>query len=220
MEYHKIDSPWKRVERGEHKGCFIRGAWSRPVFKELAHVPFWIGQEKIDGTNVRLYWDSKNVRFAGRTDNAQLHPSLFAVLIEKFNVDAMSIFNDEADVVLYGEGYGPKIQTGALDYGEDYGVALFDVTVNGKWMEMEDVRGIASTLGVHCPRLLFTGSLAELTIQDNWLAVGQQTLAQPGRMEGLVLRPPVVLLDANGKRIITKIKAKDRWAPVVEEVSA
>jgi hypothetical protein len=39
-------------------------------------------------------------------------------------------------------------------------------------------------------------------------------------MEGLVLRPPVVLLDANGKRIITKIKAKDRWAPVVEEVSA
>ena len=66
-EYHKIDSLFKRTERGE----LILGDFSRPEFAYLARTE-WEWTEKVDGTNIRVSWDGMAVRFGGKTDNAML----------------------------------------------------------------------------------------------------------------------------------------------------
>jgi hypothetical protein len=74
-EYHKIQSVFKRDPETKNKR-FLLGEYSLPEFEYLATLP-WIGTEKVNGTNVRLFSDG---RIAGKTDNASLHPSLISVL--------------------------------------------------------------------------------------------------------------------------------------------
>ena len=80
--------------------------WSLPEFEYLANSS-WVGTEKIDGTNIRIY---QNGQIAGRTDNAQIPTFLLPILEEarrKLRESDLPL-----STVLYGEGYGQKIQSG------------------------------------------------------------------------------------------------------------
>ena len=44
----------------------------------------WEFTEKIDGTNIRIYWDGHKVNYYGRTDKAQIPSQLMNKLIELF----------------------------------------------------------------------------------------------------------------------------------------
>ena len=80
-KYHKILSLFKRNMAGDKK--FIIGEWTTPELEYLKYND-WIWTEKIDGTNIRIMWDGKEVVFGGRSDNAQLYVKLIMRLDELF----------------------------------------------------------------------------------------------------------------------------------------
>lgn len=78
-EYHKINSPFKRDDRGK----FIIGDWAQSEFEYLQDN-LWSWTEKIDGTNIRVMWDGQSIRFGGKTDNAQIPVKLLTNLSDHF----------------------------------------------------------------------------------------------------------------------------------------
>lgn len=214
-EYHKINSVFYRDDRGN----MLEGRYARPEFEYLAENE-WVFTEKVDGTNVRLRYDgspefrgNEHAYVAGRTDAAQLPPHLLARLMEVMKSapfeDVFPDASDVHDVVLYGEGYGARIQRGGGDYlpdGCDY--VLFDVRVGGWWLRRDAVEDVAGRLGLSVVPIVGRGTLADAVElvragfpSTRWTGVSVA--------EGLVLRPTVELFDRGGRRIITKIKHRD-----------
>ena len=106
-EYHKIETLYDRDEK-THK--VIVGQWRLPEFGYLANNS-WIFTEKVDGTNIRVMWDGENIKFGGKSDNAQMPVPLLKVLTEMFTPEKLAaVFPDTKPVCLYGEGYGAIMQ--------------------------------------------------------------------------------------------------------------
>lgn len=211
-EYHKIDGVFKRDRRGK----MIDGDYARPEFGYLADRE-WLWTEKVNGTNVRLSYDgsdtfrgNEHLYVRGRTDDAQLPPKLLARLMEVMKTTPFEeVFAPDADVVLYGEGYGAGIQVGGGNYLRDgVDVVLFDVKVGEWWLRREDVEDVAQKLGLEVVPVVDTGTLTD--------AIGLTRTGFPSARwldvavaEGLVLRPTVELFGRDGRRVITKIKHRD-----------
>lgn len=202
-EYHKIVTVWERDPETKFK-TLIQGKWATPEFEYL-HGLDWLWTEKVDGTNIRVIWDGEKVVFGGKTDAAQLYAPLVERLQSLFYAGALArIFDQPA--CLYGEGFGPRIQKGGSHYGESVDFALFDVLVNGNWLERVNVQDIANKLQCQIAPLVGRGSL------DEAIAVarsGMTSLWGNFQSEGLVCRPAVEMRDRRGNRIITKIKTAD-----------
>jgi hypothetical protein len=68
-KYDKIETIFSRDMTGTKK--LIPGVFRDPTV-EFLRVNKWIWTEKVDGTNIRVYWDGHTVSFGGRTDNATI----------------------------------------------------------------------------------------------------------------------------------------------------
>ncbi len=210
-KYHKILSLFKRNMEGDKK--FIIGEWTTPELKYLKDND-WIWTEKIDGTNIRVIWNGKEVVFTGRSDEAQLYTPLILRLQELFMpINAKEkwaeIFGTEenTEVVLYGEGCGAKIQKGGGNYnpnGVDF--VMFDVAINRLYLERENVEDIASKFGVKVVPIIGHGTLEEAIEMTK---KGFKSQWGDFTAEGIVARPRTELLTRKGERIITKVKYKD-----------
>ena len=230
QEYNKIQSLYKRQDfvkgapRGSH-GPLLIGEYSEP---EFGNIKLWHVEEKVDGTNIRVVFergtmyhalkedrtrdceDMSRVTFAGRSNDAQIPPHLLAYLQSTFTVEELDkAFPDKSvkKVILFGEGYGPKIQSGGK-YRDNVGFILFDVFV-GSWVLMRsDNSVIASALQVPmCPTI---GIMTEEQIvnyvkskPDSLCSVEKQT------MEGVVCRSSPLMLFRNGKPMMWKLKCKE-----------
>lgn len=204
-EYHKIQTIFKRDMDHPQKKLII-GDWSTPEFEFLQDAE-WEFTEKIDGTNVRVIWDGQNIAYRGRTDRAVLPIELLKALQGTFDPQRDVFVEQFADktVVLYGEGYGGKIQAGKK-YRETPGFILFDVRIGHWWLKRDDVTSISSAFWLETVPVHGSGTL--------WQAVedahgGIQSLFGGFEAEGYVARPKVELLDRSGQRIIAKIKCRD-----------
>ena len=204
MKYHKIKTVYERDPENKYR-TLIMGKYALPEFEYLKNN-VWTFTEKVDGTNIRIIWDDLNMRFGGRTDNAQLPTFLYDKLGDTFNEAMLSRKFGDASVVLFGEGHGAKIQKGGGNYIPDgVGFVLFDVYI-GEWLRRDDVEDIAKELGVDVVPIIGVGTL-EAAVD---LAVGGITSTWGDfPAEGLVMRPRVELCNKSGKRIISKIKTKD-----------
>jgi hypothetical protein len=204
-EYPKIQSIYKRDE-ATHK--FIEGQFSLPEFEYLKDN-LWEATEKIDGTNIRVGWDKdlQTVTFGGKTDNAQIPTLLIVKLQQMFPKEKFLALYPETMMVLYGEGYGAKIQKGGGNYipnGCDF--ALFDVLIDDWWLYRGNVEDIASKLEIKCVPLLGNYTLMQAIEQ---IKSGLSSVYGNFEAEGMVLKPFVELKDRKGQRIITKLKHKD-----------
>jgi len=217
MEYHKIQSIYKRDPTTKHK-TMLFGEYSIPEFAFLKDNE-WDFTEKVDGTNIRVYhnpemggFDANGrispVSFGGRTANAQLPVRLANKLNEMF---PWQLFEEadfgKTDLVLYGEGYGAKIQKGGGNYIPD-GVSfvLFDIKIGDWWLQREDVLEIGQKLGLAVVPLIGTGTL------DGMVSIvesGLKSIWGDFYAEGIVARPSLELKNRAGHRIITKLKHKD-----------
>jgi hypothetical protein len=212
--YHKIQSVFKRDMTNNNKTLLV-GQYSRPEFEFLRDCN-WIWTEKVDGMNIRVMWNpcgttpsTGDVRFGGKSDNAQIPTRLFEKLVSTFPLDG-STFRaafDEGPVCLYGEGYGTGIQAAGKLYGPGQDFVLFDVKVGDWWLKREDVERIAHTMELGIVPVYGVGTLMDMTITvrdsdmiSHWY---------DGPAEGLVARPEVELFARNGQRIITKLKVRD-----------
>lgn len=213
--YTKINTLYKRDEKGK----IMLGDFSRPEFEYLHKVP-WIAYEKIDGTNMSYYWNGHILEIHGKTANASIPPHLYKKMEELVTVEMMQkVFPLKYDengneipmlVIIYGEGYGAKIQKGGGRYiSNDVNFRVFDVNIDGWWLEIENVQDVCDKLNLE-----MAVPYGELTIEEAEKMVikgFKSTISEDETLiaEGLVLRPKVQLFNKRGERIMVKIKYCD-----------
>jgi hypothetical protein len=154
-------------------------AFTEPEFEYLRSLK-WRGEEKIDGTNMRIEVTKEvvpsetsitprcagvkfNVRFAGKTDNAQIPPKLLKhmeekypkekvlaslglkefIPVEEWEIDHNWLEYDQIPNIytIYGEGYGEGIQSGGwyIKGGNEF--IVFDVKVNDIYLKAKEDAG-------------------------------------------------------------------------------
>jgi hypothetical protein len=196
---------------------------------EVGLISRWLVTEKVDGMNMRVVWrpypvseesdPNGELLFFGRTDRANIPGDLRAhmqaaftdaQMREVFSIvkagDASLTYPDE--VILFGEGYGPGIQKAGQAYGGEKRFILFDVVVNGTWLQWEDVLDVGCALGVPTVPVLCescTLEEAKTIVAETW----SNLLNSSEHVEGIVARTEPPLFDRRGKRIGFKYKVRD-----------
>ncbi len=214
----KINTLWKRDEK-THK--IIEDNFSKEEFNS---VKMWDVSEKINGTNIRITYDrTGNIQFDGKTDNAQIPAKLYAYLQSRFTVELMKIVfpleiteldselqNQKSQIViLFGEGVGAGIK-GSGNYFKDRGIGfiLFDVYIDGWWIERKNIVDIANKLGVkYAPELgmMDLQSAIDLVKQERNSSIAEITMIA----EGVVARSHPLMLFRDGNPIMWKLKVVD-----------
>jgi len=205
-EYHKIQTVYKRDSRNRLK-TLLDGEFSLPEFEYLKDN-IWTYTEKVDGTNIRVMWNGKDITFGGKTDNAQLPTPLVKRLQERFlsQVDLFKYrFGEEKNVCFYNEGYGAKIQSGGK-YRPDQDIVLFDIKIAEWWLQREDVIGLSKVFNIDVVPIIGEGTINDMV---NLVKRGFTSMWGDFIAEGIVARPKTELRARSGCRIITKIKYKD-----------
>lgn len=228
MKYPKIQSLFKRDP--DNKFVIMPGMYSEPI---IEYIDRWTVSEKIHGMNIRImyhYQEShidlkvyEDLKFGGRTDNAQLPVFLYEKLMQLFDKEKLrEVFvkdGKSTKVVLFGEGYGNRIQKGGGKYisdGVDF--ALFDVyvyesnldrSVRGWWMKREVIKDIAEQLGLsRVPESTTVHTKEEIINlvmnKENSLIAESDHIA-----EGIVARADPPILFRNGHPVMFKLKAED-----------
>jgi len=122
----------------------------------------------------------------------------------------------ERDAIVFGEIYGPKIQS--MDYGlAEKSYAVFDISIDGEYLNWEDVKRACDDWGIRTVPLLYEGPFSVAVLEQ--LISGPTVLAKEedirckfkGR-EGVVITPleetysPVM-----GGRLILKAVSPDYY---------
>ena len=215
MRYQKINSIYKRDENKK----IILGEYSLPEYKYLENNE-WFFTEKIDGTNIRLYFNTEEgTIIKGREDTSDVPKKLMTALERVCSTIENDVYNqfNGCEVELIGEGFGAGIQKIGSKYREDNGFILFDVVIDHrphggelKYLSRYNVEETAYELGLEVAPVLLRGTLLDAI-----------DLVKSGNLrssfgdfipEGLVGMPSVPIYDRHGNRIITKIKHKDLLA--------
>ena len=198
--YHKIQTVFLRDPETNHK-TLLHGAWAKPEFGYLQDSP-WVFTEKVDGTNIRLIRDGLEVR--GRTDRAQIPDPLRLECAGILGSPAFQRLG--AGMVLYGEGYGGKIQKAGATYGPEQRFVLFDVKCGDLWLEREDVQDIGAALGIDVVPVVGSGTLHDMV---DLVEAGITSTWGDFQAEGVIARPTTELRNRRGERVITKLKCRD-----------
>lgn len=224
MEYNKINSIWKRhgmiMDDAQRKDPSLKGKKLSLIdgdyaCREFGSINKWLVDEKVDGTNIRVFWEQEHVgavhdvRFGGRTDRAQLPPTLLKSLTDLFPADKfINNFSDTNRVVLFGEGYGPKIQACGGNYRSDAGFILFDIFIDGWWLERTAVKELADKLEINVvPEI---GIMSEGEIIEFVKSKPMSRCSNvPQMMEGVVCRSDPLMLFRNKKPVMWKLKCKE-----------
>lgn len=164
---------------------------------------------------MRIFWevtDSLSPTFGGRTDAAQMPTALLLHLQKTFTREKMhKQFPDAKKVVLFGEGYGPKIQACGGRYRKDISFILFDVCIDGCWLQKNSVAEVANGLDIehttfnHAPMTTqevvdFVKSKPKSYMSDDPTLV----------MEGVIARSyPLMLFRHSKTPIMFKLKCKE-----------
>lgn len=206
-EYPKITNVFKRnMDAPGHPLDF--GRYANEYLQALAGCT-WYMHEKVDGTNIRIIWDGYRVSFGGRTDRAEIPGPLKKRLEELFggpeNEEIFESLFGAKEAILYGEGYGEKIQKGGELYGPPDFI-LFDVMVSGVFLDIPSWPGICAAFHINRVPLYNVGTLWDAV--EN-VADGLPSMLKDDTAEGLVVRPVAPLYTKNGERIMAKIKTRD-----------
>ena len=205
--YHKIETIFVRDTDGTKK--LIDGVFKDETVKFLANSE-WDFTEKIDGTNIRIGWDGYKISFAGRNEKSKIPEHLLEKLENIFlNAETEELFEQifgEKEVILFGEGYGEKIQKIGKEYRHDVGFILFDVMINGNYQDRKNVEKIAECFNLEIVPIVLKGTIYQAV---DFVKSKPKSTIGTAFMEGVVGRPKVELQDRTGKRIIIKIKSID-----------
>lgn len=203
-EYRKIQNVFKFDEK------YKKIVDLNEPFKSLSELT-WVGTEKVDGTNIRIHWDGHKIEIGGRTDKAQFQDDLKTYLDSIFLTEEMEyIFEQvfgEKDVMIFGEGYGPKIQNGGT-YSDTPKFIVFDIDINGYHLNRTKVNEVSEKLGLDSVPIVFSGD-----IYDAIKFIGSNPNSRINakhEMEGLVLElEDLDIYDSKGERIKCKCKYRD-----------
>jgi ATP-dependent RNA circularization protein (DNA/RNA ligase family) len=209
LEYPKIETLYDRDPKT------FKVMTDRLRLSEFQIIKSWHITEKVDGTNIRVEWiaSEKRLIFGGRTDNAQMPTNLMVYLQETFKPEIFTDF--ENDMILFGEGYGEKIQKGGGNYRKGVSFRLFDVLIGKWWLEPDSIKAISDKLNIETvPDLGIIRTLPTSKFELEVLTEGKSKVAiwdggtgcEP---EGIVARTHPLLFTRKGERVMWKLKFKD-----------
>ena len=223
MKYPKMDTLWKRNDKGK----ILVGEYSKEEFNMIKN---WYVTEKIDGTNIRIditfdkYYNIykgisehsviKQLLFKGRTDKSEIPQHLLQYLKDTFTNDLLLRgfkYKDAYpnDVIIYGEGYGNKINNGQNKYRKDVSLICFDIWVDGIWLNPEQIKIICNKMNIdYVPelecnleeeiiKLVKSGYISKIGLDKNIQA------------EGVVVKTNPILLFRDGTPLKWKLKTRD-----------
>lgn len=197
---------------------------------EVGQVGRWLVLEKVDGMNMRVVYEPgaepPDVHIYGRTDRANIPGDLRDHMGSVFDSDKLwDIFMPPSDdpawgcdchpvekapgpneVILYGEGYGAGIQQGG-HYGPEKRFILFDVRVDGKWLDWDDVVDVAEKLDIETVPVLARG--VDLETAKKYVSYSCLLGHEHEKVEGIILRTDPYLFDWRGNRVMAKYKVRD-----------
>lgn len=193
MIYHKIPSPFFRDEKTNKLITWLY------ISKEVELLSYnnWIFTDKVDWTNIRVYYDWYNLEFKWRTEKSEIPKGLLQKLQKMFKVELFEQCFWTNEAILYWEGYGWKIQWWIYNCG--YNFKLFDVYVWWVFLERENIENVAISLWIDAVPIVFTGSIKEAI----------DFIKTASLVEWLVWVPEWNFLKRNWERIIVKIKNVD-----------
>ena len=201
MEYPKINSLWKR----DNAHNIIENDYARAEFGAFKK---WRVEEKIDGTNIRMYVQNGTIDVKGRTNKADVPAAVLAFLTREEFLQKLSCFGVNP-VILFGEGFGGNIQIGT-HYRKDVAFILFDVYMHGKWCSREEVWELAQKLGLDHPADLGMMTEEEIVAFVKSKPTGKYNdTGYP--MEGVIARsePLVRFNEQTADPVMWKLKVKD-----------
>ena len=184
--------------------------------KEEFLIPHkWHVTEKIDGTNVRIFYDGTQeplgyIEFRGRNDNSNMPKKLHEYLKDHFTVYRLNPIFGDAKVVLFGEGYGAGIQKGGL-YRADQRFILFDIKIGIWWLEYENVADIAKSLDIPVVPSFGEMNLTEIIelVKDGFQISITDNIHNTVCAEGIVATSVPLLLFRNTYPLKFKLKVRD-----------
>ena len=204
MEYMKI-LQFFEFDPKTHKPFLLTEVW-----KELNFIN-WIATEDIDGTNVCVLWDGNSISFAGRRSRSLIPPHLLGYLEKALLTDDAKeafkqIFGNK-QAVIFGKGFGPKIETGGELYGDTPGFAVTDIRIGKSWLSRANVEDVSAKLGLQCVPVVGIGTLngCYSFIERN----PRSFISPKHEMAGIVCTTSYPLYDRNGNPIKVKISFKD-----------
>jgi ATP-dependent RNA circularization protein (DNA/RNA ligase family) len=224
IEYPKINSLWKREgwyfdqdkktmsEYQAKRQSFIIGDYANP---EIPNIRKWRVDEKIDGMNMRVYYNrfevGSTITIKGRTDAAQIPPDLREAIETLFTKEKLGAVFAEKNpnlVEFFGEGYGPKIQSGGY-YAKQAGFVLYDIVIDRWWLTRDAVREVAQKLELDMVPDLGIMEEAEIIEYVKSQPLSHFAKVQPRVSEGVVCRSEPLMLFRNGEPIKWKLKTKE-----------
>lgn len=223
MNYPKINTIFKRdmEAKGKTKPLII-GEYSQPEVAYLKDLK-WEATYKVNGTNIHIdiintpCEGNYNIKmdFCGRTDKAIIPPHLLSKLNQIFDVDTITKYfikdpGTPVNVSIFGEGYGYKIQDNKEKYlGKEVSFILFDININGIWLERATLEQIAKDLNIDIVPIIGYMTIEEAIEYVKKGFSSPIAIDNSLQAEGLVLKLPNGLLNRRKERIITKIKHVD-----------
>lgn len=235
-EYPKIETVFNRDVTGNKK--LIVGNYRNPVVEMLADCSIWNCYEKLDGTNIQIFWGGHRLNIYGRSEKSDVTIPVMEYFNSKFNNNETEglfeqVFGKRL-FVLYFEAIGNKIQKFGKHYGDSPRLVLLDVynVDNDSWWSYGcssdvlpaqfTINSVAKSLGIECKQLVMKGSLQDIieyvkTVPLSTFVKEDDELP----MEGVVAVPDVELKDSNGNRVIVKIKGcdhlQDSWKSLMKK---
>ena len=205
-----------------HKYTDIQNYWKyAPALPEGTLVRI---TEKIHGTNSRIGYirtEDGYVRMAGshktnrkEYDAASNHSLYWRPFqqIESIFPMLVALSNGVHDVVIFGELFGPGIQD--MDYGivpGEVGYQVFDITIDGQYIDWDDLQVACEKYGVPTVPLLYRGPFSKQVLDlytDGPTTLGSVRSKFTGR-EGVVVTPLHETFNELLGRLILKNKSAD-----------
>jgi hypothetical protein len=179
--------------------------------KEILLFKQAYAMEKVHGTSTHVRYkpsEDRLIFFSGGCKQEHFM-SLFnqEELLAKFRENAKA--HPDADITIYGEGYGGNMQSMSKTYGNKLCFIAFEVKINDDWLGVQQAETIATQFGFEFVPYKIIDTTEE-AINAEMMADSEVAVRRGmglGRMrEGIVLRPLVELVHPNGGRVISKHK--------------
>jgi hypothetical protein len=200
--------------RDEETHCMKWGEFMEDEVEYL-YENRWVATEKIDGTNIRIHWipDEEKKEFVvdirGHSDKSETPKFLMEVLQNHPGLQTEKFLEAEMpEMILFGEGYGEKIQKGGAYLQGKQDFILFDVFCGSVWLQRIDVCDVADKLGIKAVPTIGIKPLDDL-VRLATRGFQSYITEHDKEAEGLVCTPEVPMLNRQGSRIICKLKTKD-----------
>lgn len=169
--------------------------------------------EKLHGTSthvmLRITNDIPDIKYYSGGEKYENFKSLF--MEGRIFTGIMTHFKGTKiqEVIFFGEGIGGKMQGMSATYGPELKFIVFDVKLNGRWLNVPEAEAVAEAAGLEfVDYVRISTKLADIDAERAKPSVQARRngVTEPKEREGIVLRPIEEAYDQRGNRIITKHK--------------